>query len=630
MAFWWWIAQHAATTALGIVIVLAICRLAPHRPGLWHVLWVALLIKFLVPPIVAWPWHAPRMEMAGFFVAHDGEFADGRAERPPHFGGAATDTRLVTPDASSPEGASTVAPPESSHGDTHSTRAEVQEADAPEIAAARPRRAEQPPELEVDHKAAPQALAPEVDAPIQIWRFDGLAERGAQAFVFIWIVGAIIALARQGRRIGRLAAVVNHATAGSPRLQAEVARAAKLLAVRPVAVVVSDLVPSPFVWCWGSVRLVWPSSSVDEASLERLRGVLTHELAHVRRRDHWIAWLEIVAGIVWWFHPLCWFVRRRLNESAELACDALALAAAPEERGAMAECLLSLSSCGEPSDVAPALGAGSRDAKVLQRRLTMMFSNRVTSRLSWRGWCVAAMLALLLLPNWSPGQAPPAAPPAAPAPESPVAGEQPDPADELTKLKKRVQDFERENAVLKENLKALNAEFESERAKRERIALELQGKIVDSRRAVPSEAATNPDRLAATDAGGILGGEQIDLLALGLALADARGDVALAGEKYESSRQMNAAGEGAVTRSDVRTAQIRLESARNKLKLLQTIAGVAQESTAAELKAQVQALERMKQLAEKKVITAQVLLTAEARLRGLDRRFKLIEAILKD
>ena len=59
MAFWWWIAQHAATTALAILVVLVICRLAPHRPALAHALWVALLLKFVVPPLVNWPWMAP-------------------------------------------------------------------------------------------------------------------------------------------------------------------------------------------------------------------------------------------------------------------------------------------------------------------------------------------------------------------------------------------------------------------------------------------------------------------------------------------------------------------------------------------------------------------------------------------
>jgi GWxTD domain-containing protein len=58
---------------------------------------------------------------------------------------------------------------------------------------------------------------------------------------------------------------------------------------------------------------------------EKLAAALTHELAHVRRKDAFIA---LVAGInkaVFWFHPLAWWLERKLALLAEEASDDCAL-----------------------------------------------------------------------------------------------------------------------------------------------------------------------------------------------------------------------------------------------------------------------------------------------------------------
>jgi len=54
---------------------------------------------------------------------------------------------------------------------------------------------------------------------------------------------------------------------------------------------------------------------------DSLDGLIVHELAHVRRRDHWVGWLELLTGLLWWWNPLYWYARHQLRENAELACD---------------------------------------------------------------------------------------------------------------------------------------------------------------------------------------------------------------------------------------------------------------------------------------------------------------------
>ena len=62
----------------------------------------------------------------------------------------------------------------------------------------------------------------------------------------------------------------------------------------------------------------WPPQQLD--------AVLTHEREHVRRRDPLIHWLALVNRSLFWFHPLSWWLERKLSVLAEEACDAAVLA----------------------------------------------------------------------------------------------------------------------------------------------------------------------------------------------------------------------------------------------------------------------------------------------------------------
>jgi TonB family protein len=57
----------------------------------------------------------------------------------------------------------------------------------------------------------------------------------------------------------------------------------------------------------------------------RLRAVLAHERAHARRGDWAAAAMAAVNRSVFWFHPLAWWLERRLSRLAEQACDDAAI-----------------------------------------------------------------------------------------------------------------------------------------------------------------------------------------------------------------------------------------------------------------------------------------------------------------
>lgn len=101
-----------------------------------------------------------------------------------------------------------------------------------------------------------------------------------------------------------------------------VSRAARPMAT-PDDVRVSALIRSPATF--GTIVLLpleahaWPA--------DRLDAVLAHERAHVRSRDGYWSWLAQLHAAIFWFSPLAWWMRRRLETLAETTSDDAVVAA---------------------------------------------------------------------------------------------------------------------------------------------------------------------------------------------------------------------------------------------------------------------------------------------------------------
>ena len=79
---------------------------------------------------------------------------------------------------------------------------------------------------------------------------------------------------------------------------------------------------------WGTFRPVIALPTVAVGwSRERLAAVLTHELAHVRRRDALTRLGADLCRALLWFHPAVWLARARMLAESERACDDAVLAA---------------------------------------------------------------------------------------------------------------------------------------------------------------------------------------------------------------------------------------------------------------------------------------------------------------
>jgi uncharacterized protein (TIGR03435 family) len=79
-------------------------------------------------------------------------------------------------------------------------------------------------------------------------------------------------------------------------------------------------------------RMLWPDRLSERLENEHIEGILAHELVHVRRHDNLTAAIHMLVEVVFWFHPMVWWIESRMLQERERASDeaVVRLAGRPE------------------------------------------------------------------------------------------------------------------------------------------------------------------------------------------------------------------------------------------------------------------------------------------------------------
>jgi bla regulator protein blaR1 len=139
--------------------------------------------------------------------------------------------------------------------------------------------------------------------------------------------------------------------------------------------------------------LLLPEGIRDRLTSEQLAAIVAHELRHVARRDNITAAIHMLVETIFWFHPATWWIRQRLVEERERACDQEVLEMGREPlvyaEGILRVCEHYLAS---PASFAAGVAGGK-----LTRRIEMIVSNQFASNLTLRkklALCAAAAVAI--------------------------------------------------------------------------------------------------------------------------------------------------------------------------------------------------------------------------------------------
>ncbi len=344
--------SNAVTATFLALLVACLSRPLARRPAILHGLWLLVLIKLVTPPIyevaIPWPMTAPAddsVACVAVLPVQDEElvFADGEG----------FPEKLIPGEAIAADAARGAIP------------------DSPSMLRLR-------------------AALPAAELSVDWRRWTAAA----------WIGGTLVMLVVSWRRIRRFQRLIHSARPATDEEREWVETLASGMGLRRVPEVcwVRARV-SPLVWPLGRPRLIIPRDLWKTLDGPQRSTLVVHELAHLKRGDHLVRFLELVVTALYWWHPLLWLIRQSLRDAEEQCCDAWVVWAFPEAAKSYAETLLdTLDFVHRSSHAEPLLASGLGKVPHLRRRLTMIMTGTTFRVLGVRGMLGLLALAGVLLP----------------------------------------------------------------------------------------------------------------------------------------------------------------------------------------------------------------------------------------
>lgn len=227
----------------------------------------------------------------------------------------------------------------------------------------------------------------------------------------VWVAGvvALIALQLLATIVACLRVRRSHEAPASVKRMIQAVASEMNLPSPPTARLVNTNT-SPMVFrvpLIGRAWLILPRRLWADLDARGRRAIVCHELAHLRRGDHWFHIGQQLIGALYWWHPVVWWVRRRLSDESERCCDAWVTWLMPDSRRAYAEALLSAKQfVGERRAAMPSGGMAltRAGAKRFARRITNVMTESKRPGLSAASVFIVAGLALtawISRPAWA-------------------------------------------------------------------------------------------------------------------------------------------------------------------------------------------------------------------------------------
>lgn len=258
----------------------------------------------------------------------------------------------------------------------------------------------------------PAAVTPEIASPIPapadrphvIVATTVAAPAGVRASDIVWTVwigGLVVCVAVLFVGLARLATIARRATrvdSGNWMQVAEDIQAAYGLR-RRITILQTDAPDLLATFGIFHPRVLLPAHASGWSN-DRIRTVLLHELAHVRRHDWLVQMAAEALRCVYWFNPLMWIACARLRCESEYACDDAVLGRGMAPRDYAAHLLELARVCRRPRTRASLAAMPMARASTLERRITAMLNPDVNRTLvSRRAFAAAAALVACL--SWS-------------------------------------------------------------------------------------------------------------------------------------------------------------------------------------------------------------------------------------
>src|SRR5215471_18320361 len=91
--------------------------------------------------------------------------------------------------------------------------------------------------------------------------------------------------------------------------------------IRHVRAISSPAFQEPGVFGVFRPVLLLPEGILDHLTADQWKSILAHEICHIHYWDNLVAMVQMFIETVFWFHPLVWWIGKRIFQEREQSCD---------------------------------------------------------------------------------------------------------------------------------------------------------------------------------------------------------------------------------------------------------------------------------------------------------------------
>jgi beta-lactamase regulating signal transducer with metallopeptidase domain len=196
--------------------------------------------------------------------------------------------------------------------------------------------------------------------------------------LYVYLASVLFALIRLTWGLGKTRGLLHSAQTTQLRREERESweSCLKLFGKARIRLMSSSRLAGPATVSWPGPIVLLPAKLSDEDANE-MTAVFCHELAHVQRKDFLYNIFMELFGVLLYYHPAFHWMRRRIQETRELACDDMA-AEAMSGRRVYAQSLLRLTQKMLSAAVAPQHGCalGIFEGEILEKRIMNLLENK--------------------------------------------------------------------------------------------------------------------------------------------------------------------------------------------------------------------------------------------------------------
>ena len=224
-----------------------------------------------------------------------------------------------------------------------------------------------------------------------------------QGFVFSgWLVGMLILLALLVRRICFVRGLIAKSRPANERSLEMLDECRSRMGIRRnIELRLTGDKLSPAVCGLFKPIILVPSALLKKLSREKLKAVLIHELAHIKRGDIWVNLLQTMLQIVYFYNPLVWIANAMVRRVREQAVDEMVLVTLRPETKSYSNMLIDIAEMvfWRPNFSLRIIGV-VESKKALERRINHMLTRPVpkSSKLGCIGLIAIVVIGAILLP----------------------------------------------------------------------------------------------------------------------------------------------------------------------------------------------------------------------------------------